>query len=217
MININSWGFEDVKKYEEQYHFMVKPTDDERIPSLSPDDNASEREYDIMEFPVGAPPFVFVNGGREYNKKRGIGFLKTVPAILFDGADLLIPGRTREKLVALDIPNLHMYPSVYIHDDGKWYEDYWYMSFIERFDCWSRSKSDYEKDSQPIRLGGFELHQIYHYGLDDELLNAIPESQRLLFKMGGSLRPLIVCHESILSIFKSGNASGVEFIRVGDY
>lgn len=206
-----------MKKYEQQYYFMVKPTDDERIPSLSPDENTSEREYDIVEFPVGAPPFVFINGGREYDKKRRIGISKTVPVILFDGDDLLIPGSMREALLELDIPDLHMHPSVYIHDDGKWYEDYWYMTFIERFDCWSRSKSDYEKEEPPIRLGGFELYQIYSYGFDDELLNSTPKSQRLLFKMGGSLDPIIVCHESILSIFKSGNSNGVEFVQVGDY
>lgn len=214
---INFWRCEDVKKYEQQYYFLVRPKDDERFPSLFPDNNTSKREYDIKELPISGQSFVFVNGGKEYNEKRGGYPLRNVPTILFDGDDLLIPGGMQEALLKLNIPNLYMHPSVYIDDDGKLYKNYWYMTFIERFDCWSRSKSDYEKEEPPIRLGGFELYQIYSYGLDDELLNSTPKSQRLLFKMGGSLDPIIVCHESILSIFKSGNSSGVEFFQVGDY
>lgn len=63
-----------MKKYEQQYYFMVKPTDDERIPSLSLDENTSEREYDIVEFPVDAPPFVFINGEGNIIKKKNRDF-----------------------------------------------------------------------------------------------------------------------------------------------
>lgn len=206
-----------MKKYESQYYFLRKPGGDERIPSLSPDDDTLSRNYDFEVPPIGSPPFVFFNGGKEYNDKRRISPLRKIPAILFDGSNLLIPGFMREALLELDISDLHMHPAVYVHDDGKWYEDYWYMIFTNRFDCWSRLKSYYEKDEGPIRLGGFELYEIYTYKLDGDLLNSIPESRRLLFKMGGALNTFVVCHESILSIFKSGNVSGVEFIQVGEY
>lgn len=206
-----------MKEYEKQYYFMMRSVGDERVPSLSPDRNTSERKYDIRQFSLGEPPFIFVNGALDYNKKRGVPSLKKIPDVLFDGLDLLIPSTMREALLELNISGLYMYPSVYIHDDGKWYENYWYMSFVEGFDCWSRLRSDYDKDGEAINLGGFELHQIYHYAFNDDLLNSIPESQRLLFKMGGSLDPFIVCHESILNIFKSGNGNGIKFVQIGDY
>lgn len=92
----------------------------------------------------------FFNGGREYDEKMGISSVKQVPSILFSGTDLLVTSSMREALLELDIPHLHMHSSVYIHDDGEWHEDYWYMTFVERFDCWSREKSDYDKDDEPI-------------------------------------------------------------------
>lgn len=204
-------------KYENQYYFLRKPEDDEMIPSLSPDDNTCHTSYDFDAVPFESPPFVFFNGGREYNQKKGVPSLKKIPQVLFDGSNLLIPGFMREALLELDISDLHMHPAIYVHDDGKWYEDYWYMTFINRFDCWSRLESDYEKDEGPIQLGGFELYEIYTFRFNDELLDSIPQSERLLFKMGGTLNALMVCHESILHIFKSGKAGGVEFVKVGDY
>lgn len=206
-----------MRKYEQQYYFLVKPTEDERLPSLSPDDNTSDKNYDFEYFPVGSPPFIFFNGAKEYNKKRNIPSLKTVPSILFDGTNLLISNSMRESILALNIPNLHMHQSVYIHDDGEWYENYWYMTFVDRLDCWSKSKSDFDKEEEPIRSGGFELFAVYKFYFDEGILDSIPQSQRLLFKMGGAVNALIVCHESILDIFKSGNRGGVEFIQVGDY
>ncbi|MCC7596545.1 hypothetical protein IGS61_03535 [Janthinobacterium sp. FW305-129] len=205
-----------MKKYEQQYYFLSE-MEDERVPSLSPDDNTSDRNYNFEEFPIGSPPFVFFNGGREYNEKRGIPSLKKVPSILFSGTDLLVTSSMREELLELDIPHLHMHPSVYIHDDGQWHEDYWYMTFTERFDCWSRVKSNYFKDAGPVSLGGFELYEVFDFCFDEELLNSIPQSKRLLFKMGGALNAFIVCHESILNIFKSGKVNGIEFTKVEDY
>lgn len=172
--------------------------------------------YDFERSPVGGPPFMFFNGIKEHNKKQKISSIKKVPKILFSGCDLLIPGSLREEILDMNIPDLYMHPAVYVDDDDKWYEDYWYMTFEGRLDCWSRENSDYEKND-PIRLGGDELYQIYTYALDEKILNSMPEKNRLLFKMGGSLDPFIVCHESIVRIFKKYGVPGVDFVGVEDY
>lgn len=206
-----------MKKFEHQYYFLRKAKENESLPSLSPDNNTSDKNYDFEEFPVGTSPFFFFNAGKEYNKKRNIPYMKKIPSILFNGTNLLVTSSMREALLEVNIPHLHMHPSVYIHDDGQWHEDYWYMTFIERFDCWSREKSEYDNEDGPIELGGFELFEIYKFHFDESLLNSIPLSQRLLFKMGGAVNAFIVCHESILDIFKSGNSGGIRFVRVEDY
>lgn len=206
-----------MKKYEQQYYFLRKAKENESLPSLCPDDNTSDKNYDFEEFPAAASPFFFLNAGREYGEKRNIPSAQRIPSILFDGTNLLVSSSMREALLELDIPHLHMHPSVYIHDDGKWQEDYWYMTFVERFDCWSRGESEYDNEDEPIRLGGFDLFEVYKFHFDEKLLNSIPLSQRLLFKMGGAVNAFVVCHESILNIFKSENGDGIRFIKVEDY
>ncbi|MET3130293.1 hypothetical protein AAKU55_000546 [Oxalobacteraceae bacterium GrIS 1.11] len=205
-----------MSKYNQQYYF-IRSADNDSNPDLTPDTNTEDRRFSFEKQPMGSPPLVFFNGAKEYQQKMGIPSVKIPPEILFDGTNMLVPSRIRKILLKLDIPHLHMHPAIYIHDDGKWYEDYWYMAFSERFDCWDRKTSNYEQDDPPIRLGGFELYQIYTYSLNDELLDAIPLEQRLLFKIGETLDAFIVCHESLSRLFYTNDQSGTKLTLIPDY
>lgn len=205
-----------MNKYDQQYYFIDR-ADNDSLPDLTPDTNTEDRTFRYERQPVGTPPLVFFNGGLEYAKKLGIRSLKELPDILFDGSNPVVGSDIREKLLTYDIPNLYMHPTVYIHDDGKWYEDLWYMTLTERFDCWDRRQSEYEQDDPPIRLGGFELYQVYKYSLNEELLDKTPLEQRLLFQMGGTLDPFFVCHQKLLGIFQFGRTSGVKLTSIAEY
>jgi len=203
-----------MKKYDQQYYFIDRAENDS-LPDLGPDLNTEDRKFRYERQPVGSPPLVFENSGYEFDKKRGIPSLKHLPDILFDGSNLVVRSYIREKLLNYDIPNLHMHPTVYIHDDGKWHEDYWYMTFTEQFDCWDRQHSTYELE--PLEMGGFKLHSVYTYSLNEELLDKTPLEQRLLFKMGGTQDGYIVCHQKLLGLFPSGSKSGAKFTTIADY
>lgn len=203
-------------KYDQQYYFIDR-ADNDSLPDLGPDLNTEDRKFRYEQQPVGSPPLVFENSGYEFDKKRGIPSLKLLPDILFDGFNPVVRSHIREKLLNYNIPNLHMHPTVYVHDDGKWHEDYWYMTLTERFDCWDRNNSNYEQDDPPIRLGGFELYQVYKYSLNEELLDKTPLEKRLLFQMGGTLDPFFVCHQKLLSLFPSGSMSGAKFTAITEY
>jgi hypothetical protein len=199
-------------KYDNDYYFVGKLKGREDLPSLTPDTNTEDRTFRYEEQPMASPPLVFFNGAAEYQKKLRVSVVKTPPIILFDGSNPLIPSRVREEFLKLDIPNMHMHPSVYIHDDKKWYEDYWYMTFTERFDCWDRKNSTY--DEEPLEMGGFTMYSIYTYSLNEELLDKTPLEQRLLFQMGGTLPAMIVCHKSIMRMFIN---EGTQLTKVSEY
>jgi hypothetical protein len=127
----------------------------------------------------------------------------------------MVCGRIRKELLQFDVPNLEMYPAIYIHDDGKWYEDYWYMAFTEKFDCWDRINSTYE--NEPLEIGGSKLYSMYTYSIDQELLDAISQERRLLFKIGGTQDGFIVCHESISNLFYAGDKCGTKITLISDY
>ena len=152
-------------------------------PSLTHDDNTAERQFRFMQQPLGAAPLIFFNGGRDYQKKLGERPLKIPPRILFDGSNPVVDSAIREKLLNYDIPNMFLHPAVYIHDDDKWYEDYWYMTFTKQFDCWDRKKSVYY--SEPMTLGGSLSYEVSQYSLSEKILDEIPVENRLLFEMGG--------------------------------
>lgn len=203
--------------YDSQYYIIHKPKGRDDLPFLSPDENTENRNFNFEKQLVGSPPLVFENGSKEYNTKRDVKSVKVLPDILFSGTDLVIRSHIREKLLNYNFPHMHMHPTVYIHDNGKWHEDYWYMTFTEEFDCWSRENSDYEQDDPPIRLGGFELYQVYNYSLNEELLDKVPLEQRLLFKMGGSLDAFIICHQKLLGLFQGDGKNGAKLTPIHEY
>lgn len=120
----------------------------------------------------------------------------------------------RGKLLDFDIPHMYLHPSVYIHNDGKWYEDYWYMTFTEKFDCWDRKTSIYYPE--PLTLGG-NLYEVHTYNLDDSVIDKTPENNRLLFKMGGTTDGKVVCHQRLLNIFETNGDGGAWLQRVSEY
>lgn len=201
--------------FDNQYFFVVK-ADDERLPSLTPDVNTEDRRHTYEAQAAGSPPLVFFNGARDYQKKMGVpNWTGEMPDVLFDGSNLVVRSRIREQLLPYDIPHLSMHPAVYVDDAGKWREDYWYLTFTDRFDCWDRASSDYE--TEPLEMGGFKLHNVYSYSLDRQVLDTKPPEERLLFKMGGTLEGLVVCHESLAFLFRSGDRRGAELVPIGDY
>lgn len=202
-----------MSKYDTEYFFILK-AEDERLPSLTADETTIERNYSFEAQPMGSPPLRFFNGAKEYDEKMKIRPLAEPPRFLFNGTNVLAPARVREALLEAEVPNLSMHPAVYVHDNRKWYEDYWLLTFTQRFDCWDRATSTYE--DEPLEMGGFKLFSIYTYSLDAELLNRTPLRERLLFKMGGSQDAFVVCHRSIASLFR-GHENGVRMVAVSDY
>jgi hypothetical protein len=212
-IQIVRWEIK-ISIYDQQYYF-IRPADDDSLPDLTPDTNTENRSFRFERQPFSSPPLVFFNGAKEYQEKNKIPRLETLPDILFEGGNLVVRSNIRKSLLSYDIPHLHMHPAIYIHDDGKWYEDYWYMTFTEEFDCWDRGNSRHEDD--PMEIGGFKLYTVYNYSLSQDILDKTKMENRLLFKMGGSLDAFIVCEKKFSNLFPNGEKSGLQLLLVSDY
>ena len=212
MENTN-WNREgnEMNDYDQQYYF-IRLADNDGLPFLTPDVNTEDREFRYQRQAMGSPPLVFFNGSKEFQQKRHIPSVKVPPDILFEGSNLVVCSRIREALLEFDIAHLHMHPAIYIHDDGKWHEDYWYMTFTEQFDCWDRVNSTYEEE--PLEMGGMKMHSVYTYSLNKELLDKIPLEKRLLFEMGGTQDGYTVCHRSLLRLFIVQN--GVKLTAISE-
>lgn len=209
-----------MSEFNSQYFFILQPRDDDKVvdvlPFLTPDESTAKLPFQYEVLPVGTKPLVFFNGLQEMGKRYGYSFVKTPPPVLFAGNHPLVSGEIREKLLKLELPNVALQPAIFIDDWGKWHEDYWFVTFLSRLDCWSRKDSEYEQGIEPIRLGGFELYQVYRFSLDDDVLKNVPKNERLLFQMGGAQEAFPVAHQSVAAIFASGGA-GVQVLAISDY
>lgn len=136
-----------MSNYDEEYFFLRRPGVDHKLPQLQADQITSALDYSFTKLPLGAP-LVFHNAWKERNLEGGIQ--EFIGDVLFEGSDLAVCSKIREKLLHRDIPNLHMHPSIYIDDRNKRHEDYWYLTFTARFDCWDRKTSSYNPDNPLI-------------------------------------------------------------------
>ncbi len=190
--------------YDSEYFFIRKPRREPKYPFLVPDKNTEGRRYRYEKQVPGSAPLVFTNGNKDDNKNAGV--TSVTPDILFAGADMVVRGEIREKLLPLEIPNLSIHPAIYIDDKDQWHEDYWYLTFTEDFDCWDRDISEYDKEDSVDFDDGDELIQVYSYRLNGKLMDATPLKERTLFKMGGDLNGYPCCHKSVRALFSGVNA-----------
>lgn len=200
-----------VAKCDSQYYFILKDRD-ERLPSLTPDQDTARKPYTIEQLPLHTKPLVFLNGAFDYQKSNQISPTDPPPDILFGGSNLLVKDALREKLLPMEFPHLAIQPAIYIDHKNNWHEDYWYMTFLQRLDCWDRNNSTYDPD--PVDFDKEKLYEVYTYSLDDELLDKTPIESRKLFKMGGTLDGFVVAHFSVAKHFR---LSGAVLVPIAEY
>lgn len=193
------------------YYFIIKAAND-RIPSLTADEDTIQKPYDYQELPLGTKPLVFYNGALDWQKSNRIKPMSPPPHILFNGSNIVVNDDIREKLLQIDIPYLAIQPAIFIDDKDHWHENYWFLTFTDRFDCWDRDKSTYDPD--PLDQLGPPRYEIYTYSLNDDLLEKTPLKSRLIFKMGGTTEGNIVVHKSLAGLF---NASGAVLVPIVDF
>ena len=201
-----------MSEYTQQY-YILRALKQDNIPYLGPDENTLERDFSFEQQPVGSPPLIFTNSLKErFANDRVKEF---IGSILFHGNNLLVKTATRDALLALDVPNMFMHPSIYIDDRDVWHEDYWYCTFTSLFDCWNRTLSD--ASTSFVEAGGEKLFDVYEYVLNTDLLDKTPLEKRLLFKMGGTLESFVFCHVSIAGLFRRNMPNGARLVLASDY
>ncbi|ODS22370.1 hypothetical protein AB835_14555 [Candidatus Endobugula sertula] len=119
----------------------------------------------------------------------------------------------RRALLDLDISDFFTHPAVYIHDDGEWYEDYWFCTFTEEFDCWDRETSECECVTLEDYYYDEDVYFISRYRLNEKVLDETPLNKKLLFKMGGC-SGILTCHKSIKYLFEN---EGTELTLVEEW
>ena len=195
---------------EDEYYFIRRP-DDDGLPLLRPDTDTYRRRYRNIPQP-GTKPYFFENALAEEQDLQNIPCPITPPDVLVGGADIIVKSHIRERLLDIEIPNLFMFPSVYIHNDDEWYEDYWYLGFIKEFDVLDRNLSEYVSDGD-----NDDSVAVLKYVFDADAMRKMTPKDRLLFKIGGTSFGWITCNQSLFPLFYGAGESGVWVQKVSEF
>lgn len=193
------------------YHVAV-PANGPGIIYLKPDEETADRNY-TNSHQLPGRPLHFLNGFREEMAEDGEK--ESITDVLFDSDVFMVSERVYHMIADFDIADLQCYPSVYEADDGKLY-DYMFLIFDGTMgqDWLDRDLSDLDEEED---LEEGEKPFVDRFVLDEKKIRAIPEEQRLMFRMTGVMNPMVFVHQRIVDLFAANAVTGIRFIRVSDY
>jgi hypothetical protein len=122
--------------------------------------------------------------------------------------------RTFSYRVIQDVAQRHDMPGVqwlpaYIHHKDKRYDGYVIMHVFNKIGCMDMKQSEYDEYDD-------DAYDIDKLVLDKETLDAIPQEQRLIFKLKEKTS-LIFMHESIVADIMKHEPKGIRFVKSQDW
>ncbi len=198
--------------FNEEY-FIILENDKPCYPTLAAKGSTSDRPYGRRELSRGGPPLMFIDGFRDEHLRDGVREVLT--DVLFDGANMVVTSKIKNGLEQFDIDGLQYYPAIYIDNAGTWHEDYWYLNFYKRIDCWDRKLSAYDSDFDESDPHNFA--DVDKYSLDADKLAKIPEKKRIMFKMGRSTGQYIFAHKKVAKFLLLEQIPSMKLFKVSEF
>ena len=199
-----------VRNFEKEY-YLIKRGRSDSLPCPRPFHETEECDYQRTPPDPASPPLSFFNIAKTWARKHGHPPLPFPPDVMFEFDNMLVRKTVRDALLEKGVSRIYTHPAQYVHDDKTLHDDYWYVGFTAKFDCWDRELSEYSEGTPSIPP------DIYSLRFNERLLAATPLNERLLFVLDGCFSPGLVCHESLLPLFHGQENSGTRATRVEDY
>jgi hypothetical protein len=196
-----------MNKYNGEYYIACPVAGEDENVLLKPDNKTSKSGYRTQVLSPGRPLF-FTNAYPMYIPK---GKTERITDVMFNGAYMVVNENIKEYLSGFNINSLQIYPAVYVDLNNKLHENIWFLNFYETLDCWDREESSYDDDSKLLPPS------IDKFSLDQDVLDEIPEENRLMFVMGGLDDKYVFIHEKVVNFLQEIHASGIRLIPVVEY
>jgi len=201
-----------MSELQQQYYIPFRANTENKL-FLTKDEKSKRNFYFFKKFNLVDGPMVFLNNYKEENLKMGI---KTqLPDIFLDFGLMLIPKEFMVFLRRFNIHGLQLFPAVYIDDDEQWHENLSMVNIFEGIDCLDKEKSEIDYDPDLWDEGDRLI--VDEIVFSDVVLRAIPEDQRLIFKMKNVQMPHLYCHQRVVDYIRQQNYTGIIFVKASDY
>ncbi|WP_104041389.1 imm11 family protein [Vibrio hyugaensis] len=184
--------------YNNEYWILCPSFQDEKF-HVVPSEETGLRRFHAQELVDEENRAIFISDE--------CGLVASPPTILHCKPSLIIHSSIKELFKM--VYGGKLFPAIVETPDGNMM-DYYLVNVFELLDCWDRDKSAFKQKDPEY------FPRVYEYSLDACVLNQIKESERLVFKMGGTdLSPMVV-HEKIKNRLEPLGI-GTNYFRVADY
>ncbi|MEZ8098875.1 imm11 family protein [Vibrio bivalvicida] len=199
-----------MKNYNEDYYLLFANPDYEEY-DIEPDDSSANRNYDSEELYFGQKPLIFTA------ETPNLNFASSEYEIFFPIGSIVVTDSLKVKLEE-GLYGSKFYPAIVKGEDKGIREDVWALNIFKPLDCWDRNKSVAVYPEGVKSIQGIDvLPSIKSFHLSHEVLDEIPENERLIFVMDNTDVTNIFVHKRIVDIFSANNVKGVNFFKVSQY
>lgn len=203
--------------YNEKYYFCAVPKGSDRLFVVPNKKRMKSSAYSYLKPKVGSPPFFFNSSATSVKRNAKAGNKWPITDALVCDGNVLVNNELWEKIKEFNTGGLAFHPSVFIDDEDVWHENFMFMVFSKKLDCWDRERSVIEEEEERLADGTVFPATVERFYLDDKVLDKIPENQRLMFKMGGVQNRFVCFHQKIVDIFDQNAAAGIRFLKVSEF
>ena len=199
-----------MKNFNEEYYLLFVDPECEDYDLLE-DTKTADSEYDFKELNNGSAPLQFTSETPDLN------FGDSEYEVFFTIGSIVVTDKIKE-LIGGNLYGSKFYPAIVRSEQEDIREDVWVLNIFNRLDCWDRDKSIASYPGGVKSLEGTDvLPSVKSFSLSEDILEKIPEEDRLLFVMSNTDVTNIFIHQRIVDIFKKNNVKGSKFFKVSQY
>ena len=199
--------------YEESYYIVYPDYDfDAYDNGLNPTPHTANIDWDCEKLNFGSKPLTFIS------RNDDLDFLKKDYAIAFNVPNFVVTQKLKE-LLALGLYGCQFFPAMVQDKKNNVVEGLWALNTYEELDCidFKRSKH-FISDDGSTEIDGFPIEaEMENYRFREEVLDAIPEKERLIFQVENTSMGEIFVHQKVVDIFKKNNVNGINFFKVSEF
>ncbi|WP_047049510.1 imm11 family protein [Vibrio mexicanus] len=199
--------------YEQSYYLMFPDYEfDDYDIDLTPSPYTASTNWDFEKLSFDFKALSFVSDNDD------VAFLKKDHALAFNVPNFVVTQKLKELLEG-GLYGSQFYPATVQDEQGDSVEGLWALNTYEELDCIDFKRSQYYMPSDgSTEIDGVKIHaDMDTYRLREDVLDAIPEEERLIFQIGGGSVSQILVHKRVVDVFDKNNVKGVKFFKVSEF
>lgn len=194
-----------MSNYEEEYFILISTPFRRQFLDLRATLETGRRHHTYEQLDYGDGPIFFENS-----------YKGEVPFYLANAQmDAIYPVVSKdiaEVLNKYQIDGFQLFPSVIIDDDGEWHEEFYFFNLYKPLDC-----VDFEHSVVRSYKPNSRRNEVLEYKLRSDILDVIPQENRLIIRLDRVVGGAIIVHEKIVNKLSKIDIEAFQFYPLSEY
>ena len=199
--------------YDESYYIVFPDYEFEEYDNdLTPTEYTANTNWCFEKLNFGIKPLSFTSDN------DNLDFLNQDYVIAFNSPNFVVKQKLKE-LLEDGLYGSQFFPAIIQDEKNNTVEGVWALNTFDELDCVDFKRSQFlMPEGGTTEIDGFRIHpDMDNYRFREDVLDAIPEKERLIFQVGNTTSGKIFFHQKVVDIFKKYDVKGIRFFKASEY